>query len=347
MKQLAKLLSIVLFIAFIAASCEKDIVIDIPITEQKIVVEGSIENGQPPFVFLTKTNNFYGAFDFNNLDELYVHGAEVYVTPSTGARTQLVEICLSFINDSVGAQTTLELINGFGFNVAFDEVFEIDTMPINTTDTVYDTLYTFADLCLYTLPEVYDFFLTGNITFVSILGTPNTSYDLEVFAEGKVLTATTSITEILPIDSLSYRYSPDLDSFATVYLHVTVPDETDRFIRYATKRNDEGFIKPEITGSVFDNGLFSGSGSIELPVERGYPRGVDPELEEFGLFRRGDSVTVEWQNIDRGTYEFWFTIENDGGDTPFSSPVQIKSNINGGLGIWAGYGSTYTTIFIP
>lgn len=348
MNKLIQLLVLALFTAFVAVSCEKDIVIDIPTTEQKIVVEGTINTGEPPFVVLTRSNQFYGEFDFNNLDDLYVHGAEVYVTPSVSARQQLVEVCLSFVNDSVGAATTLELINGFGFDVTFEDVYEVDTMPQALPgDTIFDTIYNFADLCLYTLPEVYDFLLTGNFSFPSILGSENISYDLEVFADGEVLTSSTTIPLAVPLDSLSFENNPDNDSLATVFLHITVPDQTDRFIRYSTSRNGGPFYAPQVSGSVFDNGLFAGSGSIQLPVERGYGDDEDVEIEEFGFFERGDSVEVLWQNIDRGVYEFWFTLENDGGDTPFSSPVEIKSNVNGGLGVWAGYANSSATIYVP
>ena len=32
---------------------------DLPDTEQSVVVEGSIENGQPPFVILTRTQSYF------------------------------------------------------------------------------------------------------------------------------------------------------------------------------------------------------------------------------------------------------------------------------------------------
>jgi hypothetical protein len=56
---------------------------------------------------------------------------------------------------------------------------------------------------------------------------------------------------------------------------------------------------------------------------------------------------VKWANIDSRTYDFFYTLENDGGGSPFSSPVKAKTNINGGLGVWAGYSTKYYKIVIP
>src|SRR5688572_23112344 len=41
------------------ASCEKEITVDLPITDPKVVVEGTIETGEPPFVLLTRTQSYF------------------------------------------------------------------------------------------------------------------------------------------------------------------------------------------------------------------------------------------------------------------------------------------------
>jgi len=44
--------------ALILSSCEKEISNEIPERESKIVVEGSIENGSPPIIFLSKSFSY-------------------------------------------------------------------------------------------------------------------------------------------------------------------------------------------------------------------------------------------------------------------------------------------------
>jgi hypothetical protein len=61
-------------------------------------------------------------------------------------------------------------------------------------------------------------------------------------------------------------------------------------------------------------------------------------------------VDVKLSNIDKATYDFWRTMEYNYQSigNPFSSPVQVISNIsNGALGYFGGYGSQYTQLSIP
>jgi hypothetical protein len=97
---------------------------------------------------------------------------------------------------------------------------------------------------------------------------------------------------------------------------------------------------------VYDDKLFVGL-SIGLPVERGQPDTGKFDINIYSYFWKGDTVTVKWGNIDSKVYDFYYTLENDGGDSPFSQPVKIKTNINNGLGVWAGYAAQYTKIIIP
>ena len=99
-------------------------------------------------------------------------------------------------------------------------------------------------------------------------------------------------------------------------------------------------------GSVYDDKLFIGL-SLGLPLERGQAPGSKFDINTDSYYYRGDTIKVKWTNIDSKTYDFYYTLENDGGNSPFSSPVKIKTNINGGLGIWAGYATKYYTQIIP
>ena len=70
---------------------------------------------------------------------------------------------------------------------------------------------------------------------------------------------------------------------------------------------------------------------------------------ESGFFKKGDTVIVKFCTIDHSTFEFWRDAENQLGNngSPFAVPSNVKSNIKGGLGVWASYNSTIDTLFIP
>ncbi len=73
-----KYIFIIISFAFIA--CEKDIDIDLPNPETKIVIEGSIESGQLPYVIVTKNQGYFAPVDTNTLINMMVTDAVVTVS---------------------------------------------------------------------------------------------------------------------------------------------------------------------------------------------------------------------------------------------------------------------------
>jgi hypothetical protein len=223
-------------ISAVIYSCEKDITIDTPNVENQLSVEGWIYNGESPIVLLSSTFPAYGQFDLLEIiDSLYLQGANISVE-TNGQVFDLQELTLSELPQSQQAQVV--------------ELFEFP--PI--------AAFILGDIPVYTDT-------TGNL-----IGLEGNIYKLSVEYEGLNLEATTSVPIPLgQVDSLTYRIEEDLDSLASVFINITVPNITDGFIRYATKRNSESFLFPDVTGSVFDSGVFAGE-TLKLPVERGYAR---------------------------------------------------------------------------
>lgn len=69
----------------IFVSCEKEVDINLDTGEQKLVIEGGIENNLPPIVLLTKSIGYFDKIDLETLQNTAVHDAEVYV--SDGVKT--------------------------------------------------------------------------------------------------------------------------------------------------------------------------------------------------------------------------------------------------------------------
>lgn len=64
-------------------SCEKNITVSLPDSEQQYVVEGYIEDGQHPYIILTKSSGFFSSLDSASLLELVVDSAKVTVSNGT------------------------------------------------------------------------------------------------------------------------------------------------------------------------------------------------------------------------------------------------------------------------
>ncbi len=101
-------------IAFTA--CSRTVDIALPPANTQVVVDGSIENGVPPVIILSKTQQFFSGVDLNNLNNYFIHGARITVTGSDGSQTQLQEFCLNNLN--LPATQTTQLLSALGYTTA-------------------------------------------------------------------------------------------------------------------------------------------------------------------------------------------------------------------------------------
>lgn len=74
-----------IIVPFFLTSCERDIDLDLKEEEPKLVVEGTIENGEPPIVVLTNSLNYFSTITPAQLTQSFVRGADVFI--SNGTRT--------------------------------------------------------------------------------------------------------------------------------------------------------------------------------------------------------------------------------------------------------------------
>jgi hypothetical protein len=295
------------------SSCEKDISVDLPTPESKVVVEGSIKAGQPPLVLLSRNAPFFGEVDLSSIDQYFVQGAIVQLSDGF-SQIDLAEICLSDLDPEFAELASAE----FGIPLNEEGGFDVD-------------------FCFYTLDT------SGTDLMIGI---PGRNYELTVFFEEDTLTALTSIPEPVGIDSLWWEPHPDVEADSLVRLNVrfTDPDTLGNFYRYFTKQNSEPFY-PGIN-SVFDD-LFVNGEQFDFSLDRGQSRSASFDLDTYGFFWRGDTIILEWASIDQEHYSFWQTLEYDAGNVgPFASATTISTNVQGGLGIFGGYGSAYDTLIV-
>src|SRR5687768_10308945 len=77
-------------------SCEKDLMLIIPEGDEKIVVEGHIEQDAPPVIVLTRSIPVFSTFGQEQLEKAFVHNAEVFVSDNSG-EYKLQELNSSFL----------------------------------------------------------------------------------------------------------------------------------------------------------------------------------------------------------------------------------------------------------
>ncbi len=303
-------------------SCQKDINVVLPETEPKLVVEGSIEPGQPPIVLLTRTQGFFEPTDLNSIGNVFVEGAQISV--SDGVNTVLLdEICSQSLPPAL--------------------------IPLVAEATgLSPDLLLAVDICAYTILD----------PATPLIGAVGKTYSLEVQAEGNTLTSISTIPNPVALDTTWFQLedSLDNDSLGLAWAILDDPDTTGNFYRWMARRinrypgtnevKDPNFIAP--FGSAFTDQFFNGI-EFEFFAFRGAaPNSDKPDDQnaEEDLFKVGDTVVVRFLSINEDEYEFYRTFENNvisAGDL-FTTPANVRSNIEGGLGIWAGLGVSLDTI---
>jgi hypothetical protein len=84
-----RILIFILILVFI--SCEKDINIKLDPSQSRLVVDASIENNQPPLVFLSKSLDFFGKINPEVLSSSLVRNAKIKISDGT---TEVLKILL-------------------------------------------------------------------------------------------------------------------------------------------------------------------------------------------------------------------------------------------------------------
>ena len=76
-----------IIIAFLAIlfSCTKEITVDVPLPEEKIVIEGWIEQGKPATVVITKNSPYFDTVNINTLIEMFIKDAKVTISDGTNS----------------------------------------------------------------------------------------------------------------------------------------------------------------------------------------------------------------------------------------------------------------------
>jgi len=294
-----------ILLALLFWSCEEEFIPPVIDVEEQIVIEGYIEGGDrptPPYVFLTRSFAFFSELSQEDLNNAFVRDAEVTVSDGT-TTVELTELCLEDVPEEFRAQAA-DLLG-----------VDIDSLGIN--------FCVYLDLSL------------------QMLGQEGRTYELQVKADGKELSATTTIPFAVPLDSLYFTPPPGEpnDTLAQLRVFLSDPPGVPNFYRYFTQEGNGPFQRP--FGSVTDDLLFEGQ-NFELPLAKAEPLDGEFYQETFGLFRVGTDVTIKWMTIDQEHFSFWNTLEfSRANQGPFSSYTRVDHNIEGGLGIWGGIAARY------
>ena len=216
---------------------------------------------------------------------------------------------------------------------------------LNPTDSIYYVEVTWSNPSFGLLPDFEDEFVTNAIVTISdgsrqeafVYETqqrryeldaerfpiePGATYQLTVSANGQEAFATASTKTGVPlVESFEFRNSRDL----SISWKDLEGSEDFYTVTAFLKREEQDFTN--LIPYFFESGFVSDrnrDGSI-----------LQDTGEGFESPRSMDTLLVTLYSYNELYVDYFEILENYIGDDPFSEPVQLPSNIQGGLGIFA------------
>jgi len=315
-------------------SCQEEISLDLPIESQKLVIEGGIEQGMPPYVVLTKNQGYFDEIDTNTYNNLFVTDAEIIVWTTLEDGT----------NDSI----FLEKIPEYPFPIYtyLPYWYSLQNPPYAMEDPFFKNWSkpnrTYNLIVKWNNKEVTSQTTIPNPTPLDCLWIEKNEFANEddkfdvraiyndpIDEQNNILIKNRRI-EHWGVDSL--QQNPQIKPKHDLILDLIdagsdVLINGERFETYFPRKGKNSSIATQPwRGSrwkTFDNdGTLD---SIEVPH---------------------DVALIKFCQIDESSLRFWRSIVRQFGSSgnPFQEPLNIVSNINGGYGGWTGYGAVYYKI---
>lgn len=130
-KKIINILSGVAAVLLFLSACEKEISLDLPAVEKKIVIQGSIEQGQFPLVIISTNSPYFAHVDSASLMDMIIRNAEV--TVSDGPVTEKLSMTIiPFFPFLAYEGDTIKGIVGHTYNLSV----KIGTSVFTATTTI-------------------------------------------------------------------------------------------------------------------------------------------------------------------------------------------------------------------
>lgn len=175
-------------------------------------------------------------------------------------------------------------------------------------------------------------------------GEAGKTYTLEVTNKGRKVTAVTTIPEKVPFDRIEATRAEN--GGYSISAEFTDPDRAgDAYKIFTRVEKQDSCFKSSFMG-VLDDSSFQGN--------RIHTNIFPPEIAETNRFSMnfpaGSVVHVKFCTMDEQALRYWSDFENvvNLSRNPLLPVcIDIRSNIEGGLGLWAGYGASCYTVLCP
>ncbi len=192
---------------------------------------------------------------------------------------------------------------------------------------------------ILTLVKDYDYFPPYFYKTTLLKGETDKVYTLKVIHNGNIITAQTTIPNPVSLDTFYFEPKPDNASLGNIVVEFTDNGNEENYYRFFTLDYSE---VPRFIPTYFplnDDKMFNGQ-RFRKKIFKGNKSMLNREDDLF--FVSGKTINVKIATLDKASFNFWNDIQSEffNSSNPFgSSNAVVRSNINGGIGVWCGYGS--------
>lgn len=180
-----------------------------------------------------------------------------------------------------------------------------------------------------------------------ILGTSGKEYTLKIEYLNRVIQAKTIIPAVVPLKKATYIKENTQDTTGYVFIEFDDPVLEKNYYQVTTRIDkEEPIFVPAFYGNLNDDNF--SSSAIAMQVNRGVL--IFPKTKFKPYFTDGDLIYVKLKTLNKETYDFWNSWQNEivnGRNPIYPSNISLKSNIEGGLGLWTGYGQSTLIVKTP
>ncbi|MBE6217549.1 MAG: DUF4249 family protein [Bacteroidales bacterium] len=191
-----------------------------------------------------------------------------------------------------------------------------------------------------------DYFPPYIYTTTEMRGKAGNTYRIKVEYSGKTVTASTTIPQPKQLEYIKVMRTDKNDNTFMLKGGLIDDPTTKDYYKVFTKTSgkDSTYVSSFLgltDDSILDKDIH------EIAINNGTGR-IDEKM--IPNFSDKDIISVRFCTLDKESWTYWNDfeeIQSLSSNPLFPISTSIRSNIKGGLGYWAGYGSTYYKVSVP
>ena len=181
-----------------------------------------------------------------------------------------------------------------------------------------------------------------------IKGETGKTYSLKIEYLNRIITAKTTIPFSVPILSADYIKDNPTDKKGNILIKFNDPINEKNYYQVQTKLNKDLIYIPAIYANLNDANFVDPA--ISFQILRGKTFSFEDYSDYKTYFEDGDVISVKLRTMNKAGFDFWNDWQNEiiNGQSPiFPNTTSLRSNIEGGVGLWEGYGQNTILVNTP